>query len=215
MALAKVKILILPFNTGEVGLGQVGAELEDCAAYLRESNALHEFLSAYLSLAKLDLSFGSISPDVQAASLEDIVGKTTWNSLHHVAFCRFNIRVVYFLSFLKRHEKTLRDVVLEDMCIRAPPETWSSLLSGVRGQDIPWKRFQTVGVLYQKGVGDATFYMNSCQSENGPYALQMIEDFVMGKSCFDPLTSVTLNEATGETSGTMNGKMSAATMMLK
>jgi hypothetical protein len=199
MALAKVKTLILAFNTGEVGLGQVGAELEDCAAYLRESDALHEFVSACPSLTKLDLSFGSISPDVQAASLEDIVGKTTWNSLHQVAFRRFNIPEGHFLSFLKRHENTLRDVVLEDMCIRAPPETWSSLLSGVRGQDIPWKRFQTVGALYQKGVEDATFYVNSCQPENGPYAAQMIEDYVMGKSCFDPLTSVTVNEATGET----------------
>lgn len=46
MALAQAKTLISAFNTGEVGPGQVGAELEDCATYLRESDAPHEFLSA-------------------------------------------------------------------------------------------------------------------------------------------------------------------------
>jgi hypothetical protein len=62
MALAKVKTLILASNTCEIGPDQVGAELEDCANYPRETDALHKFLSACPSLTKLDLSFGSISP---------------------------------------------------------------------------------------------------------------------------------------------------------
>jgi hypothetical protein len=199
VALAKVKTLTLAFNTGEERPGQVGAELEDCATYLRESDALHEFLSACASLTKLDLSFGSISSETQAASLQDIVGETTWNSLHQVAFRRFSIPVRHFLSFLKRHKDPLRDVVLEDMCIGAPPETWSSLLSGVRDQKIPWKRFQTVDALYQEGIEDVAFHMDGCQPENGPHAAQMIEDYVTGKTNFDPLTAVTVNETTGET----------------
>jgi hypothetical protein len=199
VALGKIKTLTLAFNTGEDRPGQVGAELEDCATYLRESDVLHEFLSACHSLTKLDLGFGSISSETQAASLKDIVGETTWNSLHQVAFRCFSIPVRHFLSFVKRHKDTLRDVVLEDMCIGASPETWSSLLSGVRDQKIPWTRFQTAEALYQKGIEDVAFDMDGRQPENGPHAAQMIEDYVTGKSNFDPLTAATVNETTGET----------------
>jgi hypothetical protein len=51
-----------------------------------------------------------------------------------------------------------------------------------------------VEVLYQKGLEDAAFYVDSCQLGNGPHAAQMIEDYVMRKTNFDPLTPATVNE---------------------
>jgi hypothetical protein len=199
MAQAKLKTLILAFNTGEIGPDQVGAELKDCANYLRETDALHKFLSACPSLTKLDLSFGSISPQAQGASLKHIVGRIKWNSLHQITFRRFKIPAEQFLSFLKKHNSSVRDVVLEDMCIGKPPETWSNLLSGVRALNVPWKRFRTVENLHQEGLEEAAFYVDSCDPENGLHTAQMIEDYVTRKADYDPLKAVAVGEETGET----------------
>jgi hypothetical protein len=198
VALAKVKTLILAFNTGEVDSEQVGIEIENCADYLRESDDLQKFLSACPSLTKLDLSFGSISPEAQAASLEHIVGNTTWKNLHQVNFCRFKISTEQFCLFLKRHQDSLRDVVLEDMCVGKVPETWSTFLSDVRGLNIPWKRFLAGGNLHQDGVTNVTLSVNSIL-EDGPDAAQMIEDYVVKKTDFNPLDAAVFNEETGET----------------
>ena len=198
VALAKIKTLILAFNTGEVDSEQVGIELEDCADYLRESGGFQKFLSACSSLTKLDLSFGSISPEAQAASLEHIVRNTTWKNLHQIKFCRFKIPAKQFCLFLKRHRDSLRDVVLEDMCVGKVPETWSTFLSDVRALNIPWKRFQAAGDLHQDGVTNVTLSVNS-SLEDGWDLAQMIEDYVVKKTDFNPLDDAVFNEATGET----------------
>jgi hypothetical protein len=199
MALAKVKSLTLAFNTGEEHPNQVTAELEDCANYLRESDALQKFLSACPSLTSLDIGFGSISPEAQAASLEHVVGETTWNSLRQIAFHRFRIPVERFLLFLERHEDSLSEVVLDDMCIVRLPETWSSLLSGVRDLNITWTWFLTIETLHQDGLQDGAFYANSYGEENCPYAAEMIEDYVTGKTSFDPLKAAMVDEEPRET----------------
>jgi hypothetical protein len=196
MALAKVETLILAFNTGEIGPDPIGAEFEDWATYLRESDALLKFLSTCHSLTKLYLSFDSISPEAQATSIDHIVGKTNWHSLHQIAFRRFKIPSEQFLLFLRRHKDSLRDVVLEDMCIVSPPETCSSLLSGVRALNIPWKRFRAVEILHQDGLQDATFFVEGSYSGNGLYAAQMVEDYVTRKTDFNPLKAITVDEET-------------------
>ena len=198
VALAKIKTLTLAFNTGEVDSEQVGIELEDCADYLRESDNLQKFLSACPSLTKLDLSFGSISPEAQAASLEHIVGNTTWKNLHQINFCRFKIPAKQFCLSLKRHRDSLRDVVFEDMCLGKVPETWSTFLSDVRALNIPWKRFQAVGNLYQDGVTNVTLSVNS-SLEDGRDPAQIIEDYVMKKTDFNPVDAAVFDEETGET----------------
>jgi hypothetical protein len=198
VALAKIETLILAFNTGEVDSEQVGIELEDCADYLHKSDDLQKFLSACPSLTKLDLSFGSISPEAQAASLEHIVGNTTWKNLHQINFSRFKIPAKQFCLFLKRHRDSLRDVVLDDVCVGQAPETWSTFLSDVRALNIPWKRFQAVGMLHQGGVTNGTLSVNSAV-EDGRNAAQMIEDYVMKKTDFNPLDAAVFDEETGET----------------
>ena len=199
VALAKVKTLLLAFNTGEMGLDESGAEVEDCAHYLRESNVLHKFLSACPSLTQLKLEFGSISSEAQAASLEHVVGRTTWRRLRQIAFCNFKIPAERFYLFVERHRGTVRDVILEDMCIGRPPETWSSLLSDIRHLNIPWERFRALGDLHHDGVPDLCVSVGSSSPETGPDAAQMIEDYVMKKTDFDPLQAVVTNDQTGET----------------
>ena len=198
VALDKVKTMVLTFNTGEADSEQVGLELKDCADYLRESKVLQKFLSACPSLTDLDLGFGSILPEAQAASLEHIAGNTTWKNLHQIHFCCFKIPTEQFCLFLKRHQDSLRDVVLEDMCVGKVPETWSTFLSDVRALDIPWKRFRAVGDLYQEGVTNVTLSVDS-SLEDGPDAAQMIEDYVMKKTDFNPLDAAVFNEETWET----------------
>jgi hypothetical protein len=92
----------------------------------------------------------------------------------------------------------VKDVVLEDMCIGRPPETWSSLRSGVRALNISWNRLRTVDNLHQQGLEEAAFYFDSFDPENGPRAAQMIEDYVTRKTDYDPLKAVTVDEETGE-----------------
>lgn len=142
---------------------------------------------------KVDLSFGAISPEAHAASLENIVGDITWSSLHQVAFRRFNVPARHFLSFLKKHEDALRGVVLEDVCRSATRNMVKSLVRSSRSKRT-LEALSDRGSIVSKGSRRHRFLCGQLQLGNGPHAAQMIEDYVMRKTDFDPLTPATVNE---------------------
>lgn len=101
----------------------------ECAAYLRETTHLKEFITAAPHLERLDFNFESDDPYPPAA-LCDSIGTFTWHSLRVVAFAYICADEDCLVHFFARHTSTLRKVRLDTMLLTAG--SWPSLFQRAR-----------------------------------------------------------------------------------
>jgi hypothetical protein len=81
-----------------------------------------EFVSTVPSLKTLSIKFNCNKPSF-AVILNDIVGKSTWESLARVCIGMVAAQAEDMVKFFERHAKTLRSISLED--IRLTTGAWS------------------------------------------------------------------------------------------
>lgn len=105
------------------------SQIPACAEYLKESGRLREFVAAAPDLRILDIRFDMENP-YPPASLKQIVGDFTWNSLHHVAFHVLQTTEDELMHFYSRHAGTLSEIRLD--IIQLKKGSWPGLLQRMR-----------------------------------------------------------------------------------
>ena len=140
-AMRSLHSLTLCVSTQAWGQGEYNedAEVEDdvnfhtqipwCAAFLKASGRMRDFVTATPVLQSLDISFDSNNP-YAPASLEDFVGDFTWDSLKSASVSTVSTNEEELMRFFARHAKTLKKVGLDN--VHLSEGSWPRVLQRMR-----------------------------------------------------------------------------------
>ena len=162
-------------------------EADNCREITR-NGSLFSLLTSAPDLESLHIGISTLYSHQQPARLADILGRHRWNNLREITLRQIQTTKDELVSFLIRHERTLKVILIENMRLEESV-SWKNTLRHIRFI-APWDSALVCGRLYhgqERSDGGAYQYDVGTEGSQDENQCTVARDFLTRKSPAYPL----------------------------